>query len=174
MTTFSFHTNGTLQVKPAASSSNHDFDFLLGSWSIHNRKLNERLNNCQEWTEFGAQGTLRQILHGFGNIDDFVTEFDGKPFEGMSLRIFNPQTKLWAIYWSDTSRYTLDKPVFGSFDGNLGKFYCTDLFNGKEIFVMFQWDKENPAKPVWSQAFSTDQGKTWEWNWYMTFTREPN
>jgi len=171
MTTFSYRDEN-LQVTPSASSSEHDFDFLTGSWFIHNRKLNERLNNCQDWTEFEARGTLRQILQGFGNIDDFVTEFEGKPFEGMSLRIFNPLTKLWAIYWSDTSRYTLDKPVFGSFDGNIGKFYCTDIFKDKEILVMFQWDKQNLTKPVWSQAFSTDKGKSWEWNWFMTFTRE--
>lgn len=174
MASFSFNAEGILQLTPSQTSSERDFDFLTGSWFIHNRKLNERLAGCQDWTEFGASGTLRKILHGFGNIDDFITEFDGKPFEGMSLRIFNPLTKLWAIYWSDTSRYTLDKPVFGSFNGNIAKFYCLDMLNGKEILVMFQWDKNNPAKPVWSQAFSPDNGKTWEWNWYMTFTREKN
>ena len=171
MATYSFHANGALQFAPAANSSEHDFDFLIGSWFIHNRKLNQRLVGSQDWIEFGASGTLRQILQGFGNIDDFVTEFEGKPFEGMSLRIFNPLNKLWGIYWSDTSRYTLDKPVFGSFDGDIGKFYCLDMINGKDILVMFQWDKHNPEKPVWSQAFSPDNGKTWEWNWYMTFTR---
>ena len=170
MASFSITAEGTLELTPSKNSSESDFDFLEGSWHVHNRKLNQRLTNCQEWTEFEATGTLRKILQGFGNIDDFITAFDGKPFEGMSLRIFNPQTKLWAIYWSDTSRYTLDKPVYGSFDGDLATFYCFDVFNGKEILVKFQWDKSDPAKPVWSQAFSPDNGKTWEWNWYMTFT----
>jgi len=60
----------------------------------------------------------------------------------------------------------------GSFDGNMGTFYCMDVLNGKEILVKFQWDKNDPSMPVWSQAFSPDYGKTWEWNWYMTFTRQ--
>ena len=63
----------------------------------------------------------------------------------------------------------LDVPQVGSFDGNIGKFYARDLFEGKGIIVQFKWDKTIPSAPVWSQAFSPDNGKTWEWNWHMTF-----
>lgn len=45
------------------------------------------------------------------------------------------------------------------------------MHEGKDIVVMFQWDKTDPTKPIWSQAFSADDGKTWEWNWYMYFSR---
>jgi hypothetical protein len=174
MTTFTLTPHGSLVVTPAATSSPHDFDFLIGRWGIQNRKLKTRLNHSNEWDTFEATGNLRKVLHGRGNIDDFITTFDGQPFEGMALRIFDPATKLWSIYWSDTNRGTLDKPVVGSFDGNIGRFYSRDTYAGKEIVVMFQWDKTDPAKPVWSQAFSDDAGKTWEWNWYMYFTRSPH
>ena len=43
--------------------------------------------------------------------------------------------------------------------------------NEKEIVVLYQWDTANPDHPKWSQAFSTDHGKPWEWNWEMTLTR---
>lgn len=173
MTTFTLANNGSLTVIPAAASSPDDFDFLIGRWVIQNRKLKTRLNHCNEWDTFEATGTLRKVLHGRGNIDDFIAAFDGKPFEGIALRIFDPQTKLWSIHWSDTNRGTLDKPVVGSFDGNIGRFYSRDMYEGKDIVVMFQWDKTNSAEPVWSQAFSDDNGKTWEWNWYMYFSRPP-
>ncbi|MCL6099592.1 MAG: hypothetical protein M1391_13565 [Bacteroidetes bacterium] len=162
-------SNGKIEITPSATSSKDDFDFLVGTWKIHNRKLNTRLNDCTEWTEFDATGKMRKILKGIGNIDDFVTTLDGKPFEGMTLRLFNPSTKLWTIYWADCNSGVMQVPVVGSFEKNIGKFYAKDTFNGKEILVMFLWDKTNPETPKWSQAFSTDEGKTWEWNWYMYF-----
>jgi hypothetical protein len=51
-------------------------------------------------------------------------------------------------------------------------FYAKDVFEGKPIIVVFQWDKTNPDGPIWSQAFSPDNGATWEWNWRMTFSRQ--
>jgi hypothetical protein len=87
----------------------------------------------------------------------------------MSLRLFNPKTKLWSIYWADSDVVVLDVPQVGSFDGNIGNFYARDVFKGKEIIVQFKWDKTIPDAPVWSQAFSSDNGTSWEWNWYMTF-----
>ena len=30
-------------------------------------------------------------------------EFEGRPFEGCNLRLFDPKTSLWTIYWADSS-----------------------------------------------------------------------
>ena len=159
--------NGELEIIASATSSQNDFDFYEGKWNIHNRKLKGRLNNCTEWLEFEASGEMHKILNGLGNTDNFLTSFDGRPFEGMTLRLFNPVTKLWSIYWADSNIGVLDTPVVGSFENSIGTFYTKDVFNGKNIIVMFQWDKTDVDKPVWSQAFSQDNGNTWEWNWYM-------
>ena len=161
-----------LQITASPTSSKNDFDFMVGNWKIRNRKLKERLNNCDEWVEFEAQYEFRTILQGFGNTDSFLAEFDGKPFEGMTLRLFNPATKLWSIYWADSNVVVLDVGQVGSFNGNIGEFFARDAFEGKPIIVKFNWDKTDPEKPIWSQAFSADEGKTWEWNWYMYFERE--
>jgi len=107
-----------------------------------------------------------------GNTDSFQTKFDSVPFEGMTLRLFNPKTKLWSIYWADSNVVVLDVPQVGSFENKIGRFYAKDVFEGKEIIVKFKWDATDPDVPVWSQAFSADNGATWEWNWYMTFERQ--
>ncbi len=168
----SFNAGDMLNIVASKNSSSNDFDFLVGQWRIHNRKLKTRLNNCQEWAEFEAFGKCRKILNGFGNIDDFRTEFNSKPFEGMALRLFNPKQRLWSIYWADSNVVVLDVPQVGSFEDNIGKFYAKDVFEGKDIIVLYQWDKTNADVPTWSQAFSADNGKTWEWNWYMTFYKQ--
>lgn len=172
MQKLSFNSTGELEIVASKTSSHEDFDFFIGKWKIHNRKLKTRLNNDDEWIEFDATCECRKILNGFGNIDQFVTDFDGVPFEGASLRLFNPRTRLWSIYWADTNLVTLDVPQVGSFYGDIGTFYAEDLYAGQPIVVVFKWDKSNPDAPVWSQAFSPDKGQTWEWNWHMKFERQ--
>lgn len=165
-------TATAFEITPSAASSPDDFDFLQGSWDVHNRKLKVRLDNCDDWTQFEAVLNMNKVLNGLGNVETFKASFDGKPFEGMAVRVFNPQTRLWSIYWADSNSGVLDKnPVVGSFDGGVGKFYANDSFNGRDITVLYQWDKTDAEQPIWSQAFSADDGKTWEWNWYMTLTR---
>jgi hypothetical protein len=164
---FVIDDKGDLIVHPSSNSSPRDFDFYIGKWNIRNRKLKERLNNCDEWIEFDSTDDTSPLLNGFANMNKFSATFDGTPFEGIAIRLFNPQTKLWSIYWADSNAVSFDPPMVGSFEGNIGKLYCKDTFQGKDILVLFHWDKTDIDNPVWSQAFSTDNGITWEWNWYM-------
>jgi hypothetical protein len=107
---------------------------------------------------------MHQILDGVGNIDKYTDTATGKLYEGVALRLFNLKTKLWSIYWADKNSGALDPPVVGSFENNIGHFFCKDIFKGRNIIVVFRWDVRNPNLPIWSQAFSIDNGKTWEWN----------
>ena len=166
-----FDLNGDLAIAASLTSSKHDFDFFEGKWLICNKKLKTRLNQCTEWIEFESTQEMYRILKGIGNIDNFLAEFDGEPFEGMTVRLFNPTTKLWSIYWADSNVGVLDPPVLGSFENNVGHFFTKDIFNSKIVIVVFRWDARDKDNPIWSQAMSDDNGKTWEWNWYMYMSR---
>jgi hypothetical protein len=158
----------SMNITPSVTSSADDFDFLVGKWSVHNRKLKTRLTGSDDWTEFTSTLEMRKVLNGIGNVETFDASFDDKPFAGMAVRVFNPATRLWSIYWADSNSGVLDKnPVVGSFAAHLGKFYAADEFNGRQTTVLYQWDKTDTDAPVWSQAFSLDKGDTWEWNWFM-------
>jgi hypothetical protein len=161
-----FDSAGELKIEASANSSNDDFDRLTGKWKMYHKKLKSRLSNNNEWIELESidinYGT---ILNGLGNTDQYTATFDGEPFEGFTIRLFNPETKLWSLYWVASNSGVLDPPVVGSFDNDIGHFFCKDIFNGKDIIVLFRWDMRDREHPVWSQAFSPDQGKTWEWNW---------
>jgi hypothetical protein len=148
----------------------HDFDFLMGRWKIHNRRLRERLKGSTEWIEFEATSVARPLLHGLANEDEFRTDY-WKDFIGMSFRFYNPATKKWAIFWADSIRGGLEPPVVGSFVGDVGIFEGPDTFEGRPIVVRFTWSRVNTGSPRWEQAFSEDGGKTWETNWVNDFTR---
>jgi hypothetical protein len=168
MVNASIDSKGDLIIIPSKTSSHHDFDFLAGKWTMENRRLKKRLENNNEWIEYpSSDENFGSLLNGIANFDIYRTTFNqvnNKPYEGLTLRLFNPQTKLWSLYWVDSNTGVLDPPVVGSFEGNVGTFYCKDVFQTKPILVVFKWDKTDPDNPVWSQAFSTDNGVTWEMN----------
>jgi len=159
-----FDSSGALAIQASATSSEHDFDFLVGDWKLRNRKLKSRLTRSDEWTEFESAVEMHQILGGMGNIDKYTELVSGRPYEGVALRLFNANTRLWSIYWADSKSGALDPPVVGSFANKVGHFFARDTYKGQDIIVVFRWDVRNPQRPIWSQAFSTDEGKTWEWN----------
>lgn len=170
MSVFSLSSDGKLAITASDTSSNTDFDYLVGKWTIRNRTLKEQLVGSDDWDEFDATQEFHQILLGQGNFDIFRTELDGKPFEGLTVRLFDPQTRLWTIYWADSNAVKLDDGKVGSFDGNVGEFFGREVVTDKNIIVKFHWDKSKPKAPVYSRAFSADEGRTWEWNWYSTFS----
>jgi hypothetical protein len=166
----SFDAKGELAITASPTSSVSDFDFLVGKWKMHHRRLNKRLENSNEWTEFDSSDENWKILSGTADMDTYSTTempgMEGKLFEGITLRLFNPKTRLWSLYWVASNSGVLDPPVVGSFENGVGHFFAKDTFKGKPIIMMFRWDARDKERPVWSQAFSPDNGKTWEWNWY--------
>ena len=165
------NANGELEIIASATSAKEDFDFFIGKWKLKNRKLKTRLNGCTEWIEFEATQEDHKALQGLANIDHFYACIDNMPFEGMTIRLFDRATQLWNIYWADSNAGKLDTPVVGSFENKIGHFFAKDIFQGKDILVVFRWDSTDANNPVWSQAFSTDNGKKWEWNWYMYMSK---
>ena len=170
-----FDANGNILIKASSASSHSDFEFLVGKWKMHHRRLNKRLENCKEWTEFESTDSNYKILSGTADMDIYSTTqmpgLEGKLFEGATLRLFDPKSRLWSLYWVASNVGVLDPPVVGSFENNVGHFFTKDTFNGKNIIVVFRWDVRDKDHPIWSQAFSPDNGKTWEWNWYNVSER---
>jgi hypothetical protein len=154
-----------------AESTAQDFDFWMGTWKAHNRRLKRRLAGSEDWEEFEALSIARPLFGGQANEDEFHTDHDGG-FVGMSFRFFDSETKQWSIYWADSRRLgLLDPPVVGAFDGDVGVFEGEDIFNGRPILVRFTWSRVTTPSPRWEQAFSDDGGRTWETNWITEFAR---
>lgn len=149
----------------------NDFDFLIGSWKVHHRRLVERLKGCTDWEEFEGDTVARKILNGLGNLDENIIHRQTGSVHAISLRVFNPQSKEWSIYWSTNLTGTLDVPMIGGFKDGRGEFYSQEVFEGRYIYNRFIWSKITAKSCQWEQAFSADGGKTWETNWVMEFER---
>lgn len=155
-----------------------DFDFLLGSWRVQNRRLVKRLQGCTEWESFAATQHNLALPGNIGNFDDFIAESWRPGFVGLSLRLFNPQTNLWSIYWLDNqtgglnAAGNLQPPVVGKFEEGTGVFEGDDVLDGHAIRVRYTWSAITARSARWEQAMSGDGGQTWEMNWRMDFERD--
>jgi hypothetical protein len=152
-----------------------DFDFWFGHWQVRCRKLVDVADpECTDWVEFEAAVEAWPILGGLGNVDTFTVAAlppDGRPYQGFTLRLFDPATQLWQIWWaSSRNPGVLDVPVQGRFVDGHGEFYCDDVLNGHAVRVRFEWTASQTA-PRWQQSFSYDGGTDWRPNWTMDFTR---
>ncbi len=149
-----------------------DFDFFIGHWQVKHKKLKHRLVNNEEWEEFTGTTVTQKILGGMGNFDDNQLALPEDNYYAATIRTFNKETQLWSIWWLD-GRYSdqLDAPMQGKFVDGIGTFYADEFFKGKAIKVRFLWISHQVDKPRWEQAFSQDNGKTWETNWIMEFSK---
>src|SRR5918992_165957 len=91
----------------------HDFDFLVGTWRVANRRLTRRPAGSTGWEEFPADLRCEARLGGIANVDEFV--FRTKGFSGMTVRVFDLGRRRWSIYWADSLRGVLTPPVHGGF-----------------------------------------------------------
>jgi len=146
----------------------HDFDFLLGNWSVDNWRLKRRWVGSEDWEAFSGISRCEPRLGYAANVEE--VSFPSRGSSGLSLRLFDRAAMRWSIYWVSSDGATLFPPVHGGFAGDFGLFFGEDTDGGKPIKVKFLWEKQGPIHARWSQAFSRD-GLAWETNWVMEFTR---
>ncbi len=158
----------------AESSASHarDWDWLVGNWDVWHRRLQERLAGSNDWQEFGGQSALWLSMNGSGTIDDNIVDLPGDSYRGLTIRAFDTSSRQWSIWWLDGRNPTrIDPPVVGKIAGDSGTFVGRDEFKGRPIVMRFRWLDIHSRRPNWEQAFSADNGATWEVNWRNYFTR---
>ncbi|WP_399891877.1 hypothetical protein ACGH7X_32265 [Streptomyces sp. BBFR51] len=150
-------------------SSAHDFDFLHGDWEVRNRRRADFLDPRSGWEEFSGTTRCRPLFGGAANVDEIDMPRLGS--QGMTLRLFDPESRRWSLYWSSSRTGRLDPPVTGRFEGGRGEFLGEDTHDGRDVRVRFVWSGCRDTAARWEQAFSVDDGETWVTNWIMEFGR---
>jgi hypothetical protein len=163
---------GTTPGTSAERDGQHDFDFELGSWKIHLKRLLHPLTGSTTWVEFDGTSVTRKVWDGRAQLEQFETDSAaGGHIEGLTLRTYNPQTHQWRLYWANSKNGIMDPPQIGEFKNGRGEFYAQDTQDGKTVFIRFIWSDTNTNSPHFEQSFSEDGGKTWEVNWITDQTR---
>jgi hypothetical protein len=151
----------------SAEPGQHGFDFELGTWKMRLQQLQHRLVGSRTWLSSDADSFTQKIWGGRGDLEQFKGSGPQR-IEGLTLRLYNPQTHQWRLYWATSNDGSMAVPQIGQFRGDRGAFYAQDTFEGRAVWIRFLWWCHTAH---FEQAFSDDGGKTWETNWITDQTR---
>jgi hypothetical protein len=156
---------------PAQPDVQHDFDFEIGSSKIHLSRLQDRLAGSTTWVAFDGTSVTRPVWNGRADVNEFEADSQTGHIEGMTLRLYNPESHQWSIYWANGKDGILAQPMVGEFKNGRGEFYDQEPWKGRQVYVRFFWTNTTTNTPHFEQAFSDDGGKSWEVNWITNQTR---
>jgi hypothetical protein len=156
---------------PKARDGQHDFDFEIGTWKTRLSRLLRPLTGSTTWVEYEGTTVVRKVWNGRANLVELVVDGPAGHLEGLSLRLYNPQSRQWSLNFSNSNAGMLSQPMIGEFKDGRGEFYDQESFDGRAIYVRFVISDITPTSVRFEQSFSEDGGKTWEVNWIATDTR---
>lgn len=159
------------QTAPAERDGQHDFDFEIGTWKTQLSRLQHPLTGSTTWVKYEGTTVVRKVWNGRANLVELVADGPVGHFEGLSLRLYNPESRQWSLNFAGGNSGTMSPPVMGAFKAGRGEFYGQETLNGRAIFVRFVISDITHDSCRFEQAFSDDGGKTWEVNWIALDTR---
>src|SRR5271170_8147644 len=101
----------------------HDFDFEIGTWHTHLKRLQHPLTGSTTWIEYDGSSTVRKIWNGRANIVELEVDSPTGHIEGLSLRLYNPQSHQWSLNFANSAQGTMSIPTTGEFKNGRGEFY---------------------------------------------------
>jgi hypothetical protein len=165
------NTNSPPPPPPQLHDGEHDFDFEIGTWKTHLRRLLHPLTGSTTWVEYEGTTVVRKVWDGRANLLELVADGPAGHFEGLNLRLYNPESRQWSLNFANSRGGTIGVPTIGEFKNGRGEFYDQETLNGRAILVRFVISDITADSCHFEQAFSDDGGKTWEVNWIANDTR---
>ena len=160
-----------VQLPTAGRDGQHDFDFEIGKWKTHLRRLLRPLTGSTTWVEYEGTSVVSKIWDGRANLVELQVDGPAGHIEALSLRLYNPESRQWSLNFANSKGGTLSPPTIGEFKNGRGEFYDQENFNGRAIFVRFVISDITANSCRFEQSFSADGGRTWEINWIAIDTR---
>ncbi len=159
----------TKATKP--QEGQRDFDFEIGSWKTHLKRRIRPLTGSNTWVEYNGMTIVRKVWNGNANLVELDVSGPVGRIEGLSLRLYNPDSRQWSLNFSNSATGTLSPPSIGEFKNGRGEFYGQESLSGRAIFVRFVIECTDVNTCRFEQAFSDDGGKSWEVNWIAIDSR---
>ncbi|MCP3141872.1 hypothetical protein [Pyxidicoccus xibeiensis] len=157
--------------QPEKRDGQSDFDWEIGTWTTRLKRRLRPLTGSNDWVEYEGTTVVRKVWDGRANLVELDVRGPAGRIEGLSLRLYNPESRQWSLNFASSAGGTLTPPSIGGFKDGRGEFYAQETLDGRAIFVRFVISDMTPDSCRFEQAFSDDGGKTWEVNWIATDRR---
>lgn len=113
----------TVQPTPAVRDGQHDFDSLIGTWKYHLKRRLRPLTGSTDWVDLDGTGVCYRIWDGRAELDTIEVDGPTGHIEGLTLRLYNPQSQQWRLYWANSKNGIMDPPQIGEFKNGRGEFF---------------------------------------------------
>ncbi len=164
-------SSNTPQISSVPKDGRYDFDFEIGTWKTHLKRLLNPLTGSTAWVEYEGITIVRKVWNGKANLVELDVSGSSGHIEALSLRLYNPESHQWSLNFANAGGGVIAAPTIGEFKNGRGEFFDQEALNGRAILVRFVISDITKNSCRFEQAFSDDGGKTWEVNWIATDTR---
>ena len=169
---FSHAADPAAPAAPVLRDGAHDFDFNFGVWKSHITRLVHPLTDSQESIELNGTVAVSKVWDGKAWLEEMEADGPKGHWEGMSLFLYNPQSREWSQTFVNSSLGVFVGTMTGSFHDGRGEMYSQDSVNGRAILVRGTWSNIVADSHRYQEAYSTDGGKTWQTVFTADLTRQ--
>ena len=160
-TSWALVADAEAQAGAALRDGSHDFDFNIGVWHTHIRRIPDPWSGSDKSVVLDGTVTVRKVFDGRAQLEEIEADGPNGHWEGMTLFLYNPEAHQWSQSFIDSKMATLNSPEIGAFHDGRGELFSSDTFNGKAILVRAVWSNIAPDAHRFEESFSNDGGKTW-------------
>jgi hypothetical protein len=155
-----------------ARDGRHDFDFNVGVWRTHIKRILDPLSGSTRSMELNGTVTVRTVWEGRAELEEIEADGPNGHWEGLTLFLYNPDAHQWSQTFANSKSGVLEPPLIGAFKDGRGELYAKDTFNDRAILVRAVWSDITPDSHHFEQSYSEDGGKTWAAAFIATLTRD--
>jgi hypothetical protein len=159
-------------AKSAARDGQRDFDFNIGVWKTHIKRVLDPLSGARHSIELNGTVTVRKVWDGRAELEEIETDGPNGHWEGLTLFLYNPEAHQWSQTFANGKVGVLTAPLIGAFSHGRGELFAQDTLDGRSVLVRGVWSEITPDSHHFEQSYSDDGGKTWAPAFIANLTRQ--
>jgi hypothetical protein len=145
----------------APADGQHDFDFNIGVWKTHIKRILDPLSGSGTSIELNGTVTVRKVWDGRAQLEEIEADGPNGHWQGLTLFLYNPQAHQWSQTFANSKVGVLTPPLIGAFKDGRGELFSQEIVDGRSILVRAVWSDITPNSHHFEQSYSNDGGKSW-------------
>jgi len=158
---------------PAVHDGQHDFDFNIGVWHTHIKRVLDPFASSSESVELNGTVTVRKVWDGKAELEEIEADGPKGHWEGLTLFLYNPNAHQWSQSFVNSKVGTLSwsSSNVGEFKNGRVVLVGQDTVNNRMILVRAVWSDIKPESHQYEESYSNDGGATWVRSFIAKLTR---
>jgi len=164
----------TATTPPATHDGQHDFDFDVGVWHTHIRRVLDPFASGSGSVELDGTVSVRKVWGGKAELEEVEVDGPKGHWEGLSLLLYNPIAHQWSQSFvnSRVGTITASASTVGEFKDGRGVLIGQDSSTyDRSILVKVIYSDIKPDSHRYEEWYSNDAGTTWVLSFTADLTR---